>query len=332
MGAIIWSLQNCVNTILDIVTIKTGLVISEDYLVEILKEEFSFPYFDHYEEAKELGVRIRSEDFDMFCWKARKKMGELENISPLFVQDPDKCLEWLDDGINYVDCVRRIIDLASEQFDSNNPKLVDPLPIISKLAEENEYPLEVIEQAFSDLLHQQQMSNNINPVEEILWDGGISLNNLFEKENIPLNEDEFLDQKLINFLQANPNALEFMHWRNFERLTAEFFNRQGFEIELGPGSNDGGVDVRVYNKEERSKPYIIIQCKRHKHSNEVKIETVKSFYADVEFEGAKKGLIATTSKVAIGGKKVVSIRKYPLEFAENKEIVDWVNKMCKRNF
>jgi len=331
MGAIIWSLQNCINAILDVVVIKTGLVVTDEYLLEILKEEFPNSHFDRYEESSELGIRVRSEDFDMYCWKVRKRLGELENISPLFVEDVDKCMKWMEEGIDYMGCVRQIMNLASEQFDRNNPQLVDPRPIVEKLLEENKYPWEVIKQAFNDILHQQQMSNNITPTEEILWDGGISLKNLFEKEHIPLKEDEFIDQKFINFLQANPKELEFMHWRNFERLTAEFFNRQGYEIELGPGSNDGGVDIRVYNKTGKDKPYIIIQCKRHKESHEVKIETVKSFYTDVEFEEAKKGLIATTSKVAAGGKKVVSIRKYPLEFAENKEIIDWVNNMCKRD-
>lgn len=121
-----------------------------------------------------------------------------------------------------------------------------------------------------------------------------------------------------------------MHWRNFERLTAEFFNRQGYQIELGSGSHDGGIDIRVYNKNDKTKPYIIIQCKRHKESNQVKIEIVKAFFADVIFEKAQKGLIATTSKIATGGKKIISIRKYPLEYTENKEVVDWINQMSKR--
>ncbi|BFO65378.1 restriction endonuclease [Chryseobacterium sp. KCF3-3] len=330
MGAIIWSLQNCINSILDVVIIKTGLVITEEYLIELLKEEFPNSHFDRYEESADVGIRVRSEDFDMYCREIRKKLGELENTIPLFVQDVEKCVEWMEQEIDYMGCVRQIMSLAAEKYNPDDPQLIDTTFIFEKLIEDGKYPLEVIEQAFKDIIHQQQMSNNITPTEEILWDGGVSLEDLFKKEHIPINENEFIDQKFINFLQANPKELEAMHWRNFERLTAEFFNRQGYEIELGPGTNDGGVDVRVFNKEDKTKPYIIIQCKRHKESNEVKIETVKSFYTDVAFEEAGRGLIATTSKIAAGGKKVVSIRKYPLQFAENKEIIDWVDRMCKR--
>jgi len=119
-----------------------------------------------------------------------------------------------------------------------------------------------------------------------------------------------------------------MHWRNFERLTAEFFHKLDFKVELGPGTNDGGIDVRVFSEEEHT-PLIIIQCKRHKKSNDVKINTVKALYTDVDYEEAKYGLIATTSRVSKGGKDVCSIRKYPIGFAENSEIRTWLKKMRK---
>ncbi|MFD0701926.1 restriction endonuclease [Myroides pelagicus] len=330
MGSIVWNLENCVNTILDIIVIKTGIVISEDYLIEILNHDFPNSYFENYSIRKNNAVRIRSEKFDEICWSVRKRLGELEKNSPLFIQNIDKILVWEEQGICYSSLCRKILQMMSDIYNPNNPQFIDPKPIIDQLVSENEYPIEVIVEAFKDILHNQTMSNTIKPVEEILWDGGISLSDLFEKEHIPLKEDEFIDQKFINYLQANPEKLQYMHWRNFERLTAEYFNRQDFEIELGPGSNDGGIDIRVYNTTNKEKPYIIIQCKRHKESHEVKIETVKAFYADLLFEDAEKGLIATTSKIATGGKKAISIRKYPLNYAENKEITDWVNKMSKR--
>ena len=214
--------------------------------------------------------------------------------------------------------------------DKENPTLIDPRPVLDKVISENIAPIELVLEMFKSIVDSQKLSNTIFPVEQILWDGGIDLNDLFDKESLPKISDEFIEQKFINYLEGNPDKLEKMHWRNFERLTAEFFKRQGYEVELGPGVNDGGIDVRVFDKKDKSKPYIIIQCKRHKESNQVKIETVKSFYTDVEFEGAKKGLIATTSKVSVGGKKVVSIRKYPLQFAENEEIKNWVEKMKHR--
>ncbi|WP_418602481.1 restriction endonuclease [Hwangdonia sp.] len=331
MGAIVWSFENFINTMLDIVVIKTGLVISESYLLEILIEEFpEDKRLPQYEEKKDYALRIRSEDFDEYCWAVRQRLGELEEVSPLFFKDINSMMTWMDKGYDPAKIFSKLIDFASDIHDPENPKLIDPNEILERAIKENIAPVPLIIEVMDGMINNQRISNVIKPVEEILWDGGIELSSLFEKESIPKSKSDFIEQKFINFLQANPEKLEFMHWRNFERLTAEFFKRKGFEVELGPGTNDGGIDVRVYDKKDNKKPYIIIQCKRHKESNQVKIETVKSFYTDVEFEGAKKGLIATTSKVAVGGKKVASIRKYPLEFAENEEIKVWVDKMKKR--
>lgn len=331
MGAIVWSFENFINTILDIVVIKTGLVIGESYLLEILIEEFpEDKRLPQYEQKRNYAIRIRSEDFDEYCWAVRQRLGELEEVSPLFFKDINSMMSWMDKGYDPAKVLSKLVNFASEIQDSENPKLIDPNKILDRAIEEEIAPIPLILEVMEGMIKNQRISNVIKPVEEILWDGGIELSMLFEKESIPKFESDFIEQKFINFLQANPEKLEFMHWRNFERLTAEFFKREGFVVELGPGTNDGGIDVRVYDKSNNEKPYIIIQCKRHKESNQVKIETVKSFYTDVQFEGAKKGLIATTSKIASGGKKVASIRKYPLQFAENEEIKAWVEKMKKR--
>ena len=50
MGAIIWPLKNFINTLLDVAIIKTGLVISEDYLLEILIQ--NFPNSDEFKDYK----------------------------------------------------------------------------------------------------------------------------------------------------------------------------------------------------------------------------------------------------------------------------------------
>jgi restriction system protein len=107
-----------------------------------------------------------------------------------------------------------------------------------------------------------------------------------------------------------------MHWRNFERLTTEYFKRQTYEVDLGPGTKDGGVDVRVWTDTEAKAgpPLMLIQCKRTK--DVVGIEKVKAFWTDVTFEQAERGLIATTSAASRDGKKICEVRQWPMSFAE----------------
>jgi hypothetical protein len=78
------------------------------------------------------------------------------------------------------------------------------------------------------------------------------LSDLFTRSDCPSNSSEFFDQRFIDFLVANVEELPLIHWRQFERLVAEYLHRQGYSVQLGPGSNDDGVDIRVWPSEAES--------------------------------------------------------------------------------
>jgi len=164
---------------------------------------------------------------------------------------------------------------------------------------------------------------------DIAWDGIVQLDRLFEGEHIPDDPAVYLDQRYIDYLAKNGEEMTRMHWRNFERLTTEFFRRQGYEVDLGPGTKDGGIDVRVWTDKEAKAgpPIMLIQCKRTKDN--VGIETVKAFWADVVFERAQSGLIATTAAVTRDSKAMCEARQYPLTFAEGNKVKGWSRSMWR---
>ncbi len=55
--------------------------------------------------------------------------------------------------------------------------------------------------------------------------------------------------------QLNPEANTFEPVRGckFEGLTTEFFTCAGFDLELGPGRDDGSIDVRIWPKMGKGK-------------------------------------------------------------------------------
>ena len=161
------------------------------------------------------------------------------------------------------------------------------------------------------------------------WDGAIALDRLFQGEHIPDDPEVYLDQRYIDYLAKNSEEMGRIHWRNFERLTTEFFRRQGYEVDRGAGTKDGGVDARVWTDRESKAgpPLMLIQCKRYK--NVVGIETVKAFWADVHFEGAEKGLLATTSSVSRDSKRICDVRKWPMSFAEAADVQRWARTMWR---
>ena len=166
-------------------------------------------------------------------------------------------------------------------------------------------------------------------LKHLPWDGTVQLDRLFEGEHVPDDPTVYLDQRYIDYLAKNSEEMRQMHWRNFERLTTEFFRRQGYEVDLGPGTKDGGVDVRVWTDKDAKAgpPLMLIQCKRTKDT--VGIETVKAFWTDVAFEQAERGLIATTSAVSRDSKKVCEVRQWPMTFAEGDKVQQWARSMWR---
>ena len=163
--------------------------------------------------------------------------------------------------------------------------------------------------------------------KRIEWQDTIQLEDLFRSESLETKYGRFIDQRYINYLYMNQDKLFDMHWRKFEALTAEYFDREGYKVELGPGRNDGGVDVRVWKDEILSSdpPLLLIQCKRYK--NKIDRAVVKALWADVSWENADSGLIVTTSSLSPGAKKDCIARGYNIKQVNKDILGSWLQKM-----
>ena len=55
-----------------------------------------------------------------------------------------------------------------------------------------------------------------------------------------------LHAEVFEHFAKHPDDMKELHWRKFEILLDAIFRNQGYRTELGPGSNDGGIDLRIY--------------------------------------------------------------------------------------
>ena len=182
-----------------------------------------------------------------------------------------------------------------------------------------------------DLFQSESTEIAMNPfyVREFSKNEPIEIDDLFQSESLPVEEGNYFDQRFIDYLARNPDYLKKINWRQFEGLTAEWFRRKGYEVELGPGRNDGGVDVRIWKEDESrtGPPTIIVQCKRYK--DKVDVLTVKALYADVEFEKAKRGMLVTTSDITPNAQMTINVRNYPVTTANASAVREWISVMRK---
>lgn len=187
-----------------------------------------------------------------------------------------------------------------------------------QIAEELVELIEVSEQASPWPWHEAR---------QIEWTNSVDLQNLFASESLETPYGTFFDQRFVDYLAANFDKLSSIHWRQFEGLTAEYFKREGLNVDIGTGRNDGGIDIRVWHSElpAGAPPTMLIQCKRQKQKVEKVV--VKALWADVVDEGATSGLIVTSSTLSPGAETVRRARSYPVNVADREMLKRWIERL-----
>jgi len=323
--------KELIDVILEITAIKSKILLTENNIIKLSTKHEDVRQIAEMIINPNRGLRIYPDEFEGFILSVRKAIGSIEDDRDSTVIMVTGINSLLKRGHNVEGAQNAVHELVK------NNKLYDVMMMSLLSIKYNTKVKTIIEvlKLFSEMQDRSSLFELFNPHKIVSnWDGIKSLNDLFETEIIPKDSTIYFDREFINYLANNTDEIDKIQWRNFERLVAEYFNRIGYDVSLGPGSHDGGIDIRVYNKErkENGPPLIIIQCKRYKEGNLVKVETVKAFYADVVHESATVGLIATTSRIEPAGKSTIQARGYNLSTAESHEISQMINGMWRSHF
>ncbi len=134
-----------------------------------------------------------------------------------------------------------------------------------------------------------------------------------ELEESPIVSEliEVCTLELLSWLSKHPKDLYRVHPGTFERIVAEIFESEGFEVEVISSWNqaDGGVDLIAAKKiSSAERIRLAIQCKRHKATKRVTAEPVRSLHGVLDRFQADRGVVATTSHFS--GPAVQETRRY----------------------
>jgi restriction system protein len=303
---------------------RSGLALSEAQLREFLDEG---DFGDLWPEGDGT-MRIRSEEFEELHWYLLYRLGvaparfEPFPVSAVWNRvkhDPERTAV-------FEPVATAFTAFLGGQLDAD--KALDPRPYVEAMraAHGPQGALVAL-----DLVRASTAALNNspwNPDRRRDWKDVRDLEELFSSERLESPHGTYFDQRFANFLAANFDAIDRMHWRQFEGLAAEYFNGEGFAVELGPGRGDGGVDIRLWPNDEskESAPAaVLIQCKRQqtKISNTV----VKALWADVTVERADSGLIVTTSGFSPSAQAVRTARNYNIKEAQRDTLKSWVESL-----
>ena len=104
-----------------------------------------------------------------------------------------------------------------------------------------------------------------------------------------------LNAELYEYFKKDSGQLERLHWREYEMLIAELLQAQGFLVELGPGSADGGVDMRLIQRDPIGDILTLVQVKKHSRNRRIKLQAVQALHGAKEAERADGSVFVTTS-------------------------------------
>jgi len=317
-----------ITTTSEIIGYKSGLALTQDRLIQLTPTDYS----DVWDGPDEEPVRIRSEEFEDIIANILYRLGNISTPStaPIgitqylkYKDDPDNLKIHESVMLLFIEMLRK--GLEDEEKTGN--EIIDPTPFVQECRKcHGIIGAKMAIEILKDLDHQQQRSPWA-PYRRVEWKDTSDLNDLFKSESLATFYGSFLDQRFIDYLSQNFDDIDQINWRKFEGLACEFFERQGFYVEIGEGRNDGNIDARVWPAKDTSSqpPTLLVQCKRQQRK--IGKVVVKALWADITHEGAESGLIVTTSTLSPGAKKVCTARSYPVEQADRATLRTWIKAM-----
>lgn len=141
-----------------------------------------------------------------------------------------------------------------------------------------------------------------------------------------------LHAEVFEHFAGNPEALHELHWRKVEEFLDSVFRNQGFRTELGPGTGDGGIDLRLYQSETIPEIVTLVQVKRYKDA--IGREPVAALSAIAQMERAQRALFVTTSRYQPAARRFALNTESRLdmptvELADLDRIQGWCGELSK---
>ena len=328
MGAINTTSMQIAGHLGELVGYKAGLALTREELAEHLVDSPDIQ--DAVLVTDDRWVRVRSEEYEAAVNGILYRVGNIPTADPLppgiavfrrYAHDPihSKMIEKV---------LTRCLELLNDEI-GNTPQEtpIDPSHLLETVASEFGSPGLDIATELIDAYVLQLHTSPWLPRRSFDWVDTVQLRDLFQSESLETQYGKFFDQRFVDYLAQNFGRIDEIHWRKFEGLAGEFFERAGFQVEMGPGRGDGGVDIRVWAPADavEKPPLILVQCKRQQEK--VSQLVLKALWADVSDEGAQSGFIVTTSALAPSAKTVRKARGYPISAVERGTLKDWMEQL-----
>ena len=132
-----------------------------------------------------------------------------------------------------------------------------------------------------------------------------------------------LNSELYEHFSKNSDQLTRLDWREFEMLVAELLQAQGFEAELGPGHADGGVDIRLLQRDPIGDILTLVQVKKYDVKHPIRLQAVQALHGVKEAEDADNSMFVTTSRYLVSAKNFASRDNVQMKLYVSDDVRKW---------
>lgn len=139
-----------------------------------------------------------------------------------------------------------------------------------------------------------------------------------------------LYEEIFDRFCRNPDELYNLSPRKYEEFLEVVFQNNGYRTLLGKGSNDGGVDLRLYTNDIVGESVTLVQAKRYKSENPIELQAVQALTAVVDDQKANRGLFVTTSRYLPCARNFASRHNSRIQLASSNEVAEWCDLASRR--
>ena len=132
-----------------------------------------------------------------------------------------------------------------------------------------------------------------------------------------------LNSEIYEHFSKKKDQLTRLKWREFEMLVAELLQAQGFEAELGPGRADGGVDIRMLQRDPIGDILTVVQVKKYDPKHPIGLQAVQALHGVKEAEGADSSLFVTTSRYLPSAANFASRENVQMKLFVSDDVRKW---------
>jgi hypothetical protein len=133
-----------------------------------------------------------------------------------------------------------------------------------------------------------------------------------------------VSKQALRWLADHPDALSDLHWRDFETLVADLFDRAGFDVTLTAASEDRGADLYVARHTGLGSLLYVVECKRYRRDRPVGPGLVRELRGVVDRERANAGILVTTSFFSEGARDEQRTIPFRISLRDNQAVRHWL--------